>query len=136
MDQFRFIHHLEFESILSAPRFNCIDFEDQIQKIKIDMPGCNYQEESKIINLKTQYLSVPIGYKILQQFINSTDFLYIPVPEHDIKTLNGDDFHNNERAKEISLSRYLTTMVRTGLSEQTLLELKIYKEQYGDLPTV
>jgi hypothetical protein len=153
-DEFRFLLHAKFQQLGVGQsddglNYSSTEYAGEIVRfIRDHMPGNNYSHEAKLSNLEAFSHDVhpTERFAALTGFINSTDFLYTPVPSekiggfwgggtnnfdsHDPRTMG---IYNAERSKEMALNRYNTT-IKSGLSPQTILEIRTYISRHGKLP--
>ena len=80
-DELRFILHAAMQTIRDMPVYNQNEFAEVIRMLRNQRPGNNYSNESNLSNLELlQHNVAPQSeFAMLVKFINSTDFLYIPV---------------------------------------------------------
>lgn len=85
-DELRFTLHAAFMTLRSYPMYNTQDFTDIINTVKFNRPGNDYSSEASITNNKALNNNVAPAsdFHLLLKFINSTDFLYLPVSSEKI----------------------------------------------------
>lgn len=85
-DELRFIVHAAFQEIRDMPTYNEYEFVKITQFLRDHFPGNNYSDESLLSNLDILRKNVDPQpeVQLLTKFINSTDFLYVPVSSEKV----------------------------------------------------
>jgi hypothetical protein len=146
-DEFRFIIFEALQTMRAYP-YESETFRTIVQDIKMARPGNDYVGETILTNPDDFKRDVAPRneYYLLGKFVNSSDFLYLPMPTEMAGKSWGGEVGSMEDASDWSmynrnsvalegLRRY-TGMTRTeGISPQALQELRIYAKTHGSLPS-
>ena len=139
-DEFRFTIHEALQTLRSEP-FSASSFNGLIEDIHTSWPGNDYVKEIYLSNTSdiTKNVNSKMELVLLQRFVNSTDFLYVPSNNMNESwgSMNpGDEQLYNRNAVAHSNLLKIQGMVRpSGISPQTLQELEIYvRNNNGQLP--
>ena len=141
-DEFRFTIHEALEMLKGAP-YEKSTLDAILGDIKHKYPGNDYENE--LVLCHASDISSNVGPRIelimLMKFINSSDFLYLPVsPDSVGGTAGSMDPSNwkvyNRNAAAILNLKGVQGMVRAaGISPKALAELQLHLQLYGDLPS-
>lgn len=142
-DEFRFVVGEALGEVAARP-YDPVSFCGIVDNIRTCWPGNDYVAERILSNIKDATTNVAPRQNLilLGKFVNSTDFLYVPVPPAGVGEAVEDsgskiswDFINRNRT-ELNALRTITGMTRpSGLSPQTLRELAVYQKLHpGQLP--
>lgn len=140
-DEFRFIIHAAVAKISGAFEVSQSDFiEDVVAFARLSMPGNDYQRELRLAK-KCSVVAPRFEIAALGAFVNSSDFLYLPVaPEDAAEDWDGgapepspEQMYNRNYHAQKCLDR--TSMTRAaGISPQAMAELRLYAASRGGLP--
>jgi hypothetical protein len=141
-DELRFTVHEALQTMRSMP-YSTDVFASIVRDLRTAWPGDNYGAEIRLSNVNDLRTNVAPRNELLllAKFVNSTDFLYLPVAPDVVGGAWGDP-HNptdwnvyNRNAAALQNLRRITGMNRpSGISPQALQELRIYAMTYGRLP--
>lgn len=153
-DELRFMVHAAMEEIRGMPEYLEDNFSEVISMLRFHRPGNDYASEVALASLEELRNNVApqAEFTLLLKFINSTDFLYIPVSEAkvggewgEIPVASGEavfldvnnlDVYNAEDSK----NRYLARLEASGLDAPQALDagsiarIQHYVAQHGALP--
>jgi hypothetical protein len=142
-DELRFIIREALQTLRTQP-YSTSDFAAIVRDLRAKWPGNNYADEIVLSNLA--YLKTNVAPRsellLLLKFVNSTDFLYVPVTPEQVGarwgSMNPTEWEGCYNGNLVALNnlRRTTGMVRggCGLSPQTMQELELYKRTNGRLP--
>jgi hypothetical protein len=140
-DEFRFTVHEALQEMRQTP-YSTDTFASIVRDLRTAWPGNNYSEEiclSHVSDIKSNVGPRP-ELLLLTKFVNSTDFLYMPVAPDIVGgawgSMDPTDWQvYNRNAITLGNLRRTTGMVRSaGVSPETLTELQVYVQTYGQLP--
>jgi hypothetical protein len=143
MDEMRFIVHEALQNMRSQP-YASANFLGIVQDFRARWPGNDYAAEillSNAADVKTD-VSPKVHLLMLLKFVNSTDFLYLPMPPEMVGGgPNGsmdptDPTIYNRNAVALGGLRRIGGMQRSsGLSPKAMAELRVYVHAHGKLPS-
>ncbi len=138
-DEFRFIVHEALQTMRQMPYTSDV-LGSILRDICTCWPGNNYASEIRLANVADLRSNVAPRNELLLlgKFVNSTDFLYLPVAPEAVGEAWGDPnnpldwaVYNRNAAALANLNR-ISGMVRAeGVSPQALQELTIYVKTHG-----
>jgi hypothetical protein len=132
-DEFRFVVGEAAIAMCNKPVFDLHDFQAMVQDLEVAYPGNNYDSEFSFFRTGASRSDV----LLLAKFINSTDFLYVPVPPNMAAISRGsmklDDYTvYNRNAWSLAVLNRTTGMVNpSGLSPKALAEIRVYAALHG-----
>lgn len=153
-DELRFMVHAAMEEIRGMPEYLESNFAEVISMLRFQRPGNDYANELALASREELQSNVApqAEFALLLKFINSTDFLYIPVSEAKVGGEWGEipvatggaaffdvdnlDVYNAEDSK----GRYLGRLEAAGLDAPQALDagciarIQHYVAQHGALP--
>ena len=140
-DELRFLVHEALQQMRQMP-YSTDTFSRIVRDLRTAWPGNDYGAEIRLSNVNDLKSNVGprIELLLLTKFVNSTDFLYMPVAPDVVGgawgSMDPTDWQvYNRNAVALGNLRQTTGMVRSaGISPQALLELQIYVQTYGQLP--
>lgn len=143
-DEFRFTFHEAMQELLARP-YNPQDFATITQDLRTSWPGNDYSAETVLTNVNdyAQNVAPRTELLLLGKFLNSSDFLYLPVPPSmasvtwgDRGNMSADNWEMyNRNAVALENLGHISGMSRpSGLSPQAMQELRIYVKTHGSLP--
>lgn len=140
-DEFRFTVHEALQSLRAAP-YSSSTFGSIVRDLRAAWPGNDYGAEIRLANVADLRANIAprLELTMLMKFINSTDFLYLPVAPDAVGAAWGsmdptDWAVYNRNAVALANLRRVTGMSRaSGISPQALQELRIYAGLHGGLP--
>lgn len=148
-DELRFLLHAQLTEVLTAPSYEPGEYAAIVYMLRVDRPGNDYHAELTLANPglyggngRTGDIAPNDRFGMLVTFLNSTDFLYTPVPRANIgtawATFAGYDprtgkIYNAEASKEQVLEMH-SLMVRTGLPPSVAFAVQNYLARHGSLP--
>ncbi len=142
-DEFRFLVHTKLSEVRAAP---AASLRDEWRMLNDDVcllwPGNDYARELQLANADDlSRIAVPdAAFAGLMKFVESTDFLYLGVPEAKVGGAAGDPedlsdhtVYNRNHAANAALQRQ-NMKARVGVSDAALAEIKAYHAAFGELP--
>jgi len=137
-DELRFTLHQALQEMRHAP-YSTATFASIVRDLREAWPGNNYTAEARLSNVADQRANVSPRTELLllTKFVNSTDFLYLPVTPDDAGAAWGsmdptDETVYNRNAVALSNLQKIDGMARpAGISPQALLELELYAQAHG-----
>jgi hypothetical protein len=140
-DELRFTVHEALQTMRQMP-YSTDVFASIVRDLREAWPGNSYSDEIRLSNLAD--LKTNVGPRpellLLTKFVNSTDFLYMPVAPEVVGgawgSMDPTDWQvYNRNAVALGNLQRTTGMIRAaGISPQALQELQIYAQTYGQLP--
>jgi hypothetical protein len=152
-DELRFILHNAMQTLRTMPMYEESSFADIVRMLRQQRPGDDYSKEATLsrADMLSQNVSPMSEYLLLVKFVNSTDFLYIPVGDAQVgknwgnipvkggtKTF-GDprdlSVYNSEASKCNLLRHYQKTGLDTSrkLDSGTISAIRYYTSRYPEL---
>ena len=121
-DEFRFVLHCALETVRGEVSFNEESFARVVRMIRQQRPGNKYAHEASLsrFGLLQENVAPGADFSFLVKFINSSDFLYIPVSKEKIGGMWGNipvtggakglhplncNIYNTEASKKRNLAR-------------------------------
>jgi hypothetical protein len=132
-DEFRFVVGEAACSMRNKPVFDVHDFQTILQDLEFAYAGNKYDSEFPFFRDPQSRTDV----LLLAKFINSSDFLYMPVPPDMAAVPRGsmkmdDTMVYNRNAWSLAILGRTVNMVNTsGLSPKCLAELRVYASLHG-----
>jgi hypothetical protein len=151
-DELRFVLHAALMELRGQPSYQTAQFAEIVRMLRFSRPGNNYSTEAQLSNfeLLQQNVSAQAEFSLLVKFINSTDFLYIPVPGDKVGGAWGDipttvtmynlrhpmSVYNAEASKQHLLEGYKATGMDAPrqLDAGTIASIRHYVALHGSLP--
>ncbi len=142
-DEFRFIIHEALQSMRREPQYSTDTFAAIVRDLRTAWPGNNYESETVLSNVAAMKNNVAPRAELflLMKFINSTDFLYVPIASEIVGGAWGDPddpndtrIYNRNAAAVSNLSRVQGMSHPAGISPQALEEIRFYVQAHGQLP--
>ena len=141
-DELRFTLHEALQEMRQSPS-SSDTFATIVRDLRTAWPGNNYRNETRLSNAADLVLNVSPRTELLLliKFVNSSDFLYIPVSPEAVGPPRGgmdptDWEPYNRNAVALRVLRQTTGMVRpAGISPQALQEVLLYAQAHGRLPS-
>jgi len=150
-DELRFVLHSALEQIRRMPVYEAHDFGEVVRMLRFNRPGNDYGRESTLSSASELGASVAPTqeFSLLLKFINSTEFLYFPVPREKVggdwgeipTTVDGGDSKDlSVLDAEVSKAGHLDRLKASGadasrtLSASTIAQIRHYYDIHGELP--
>lgn len=153
-DELRFVLHAALQELRQMPIFEDAVFAEIIQTLRLQRPGNDYATEAALSSAEALQANVApqSEFLLLLKFINSTDFLYIPVPAEKIGGAWGDvpvvsepsafynpadiNVYNAEASKQRLLGWYRASGQDTPrvLDQGSIAAVQHYIARHGALP--
>lgn len=140
-DELRFVLYNALQQVRDY--FDEHDLRAVLRNMCIDRPGDNYTKESCLASAQEKFetdVSPNEAFAFVVKFINSTNFLYVPVPETKVGGALGDpidprDFSPyNQNHDALKVLNSLRVEPRQTISPHALAEIRAYAKQFGKLP--
>ena len=145
-DEFRFTIHEALQEMRSGA-YDPRNWQTIVQDLRETWPGNNYVAELSLTNADERSKDVAhrMALLLLGKFVNSSDFLYLPMPPDMASRAWGgatdgmgdasDWSMYNRNAVALENLRRVTGMARAdGISPQAMQELSLYIKKNGRLP--
>jgi len=140
-DELRFTVHEALQTMRGMP-YSTDVFASIVRDLRNKWPGNDYSAEISLSNLDDLRTNVAPRPELLllTKFVNSTDFLFMPVAPETVGgawgSMDPTDWQvYNRNAVALGNLNRIQGMVRpAGISPQALQELQIYAQTYGQLP--
>lgn len=137
-DEFRFIIHEALQAMRAAP-FSEQTFCNIVRDIATVWPGNDYTAELRLASTAALQGNVAprAEYLMLLRFVNSTDFLYLPVAPDAVGGAWGSmdptepGVYNRNAVALENLRRTAPMVHADGISDRALQEIKIYAGLHG-----
>ena len=150
-DELRFILHAALMEMRGLPSYQTAQFAEIVRMLRFSRPGNDYSAEAQLSNVKLlqQNVSAQAEFSLLIKFINSTDFLYVPVPGDKVGGAWGNipttatmydprdlSVYNAEASKQRLLEGYKATGMDAPrqLNAGTIATIRHYVALHGSLP--
>jgi hypothetical protein len=150
-DELRFVLHAALMEMRGQPSYQTAQFAEIVRMVRFSRPGNDYSSEAQLSNVELlqQNVSAQAEFSLLIKFINSTDFLYVPVPSEKVGGAWGDipttvslydprdlSVYNAEASKQRLLEGYKATGMDAPrqLDAGTIAAIRHYVALHGSLP--
>ena len=150
-DELRFVLHAAMMELRRAPRYEPQQFTEILEVLRFIRPGNDYGAEAQLSNaeLLQGNVNAQSDFLLLLKFINSSDFLYVPVSDEKV---GGDwrdipvteDLYDPSDLRvynaEASKHRHLESLrargldAHRGLSPGAIAAIRQYVATHGSLP--
>jgi hypothetical protein len=150
-DELRFMLHAAMQEMRGEPVYNRGTFAEIVRMLRFQRPGNDYSSEAALSNLGMlrQNVAPQAEYMLLVKFVNSTDFLYIPVGAAKVGGAWGDipttetmfdprdlSIYNAEASKARLLAGYKAAGLDRPrpLGMGTITQIRHYVALHGHFP--
>jgi hypothetical protein len=150
-DELRFMLHAALQTLRKEAAYNEGSFAEIVRMLRFSRPGNNYSAEASLSNVELLQSNVApqAEFEMLLKFINSTDFLYIPVTDEKVGGDWGDipttptmydrrdlSVYNTEASKRSLLAGYRAAGMDAPrpLDAGTIASIRHYVSIHGALP--
>ena len=150
-DELRFVLHAALQTLRKEASYNEGTFAEIVRMLRFNRPGNNYSSEATLSNVELLQTNVsPMAeFQLLLKFINSTDFLYVPVPDEKVGGAWGEipttptmydprdlSIYNAEASKRSLLAGYRAAGMDNPrpLDAGTVASIRHYVAVHGSLP--
>ena len=150
-DELRFLLHAALAELRAAPEYRREQFAEVVRMLRFTRPGNDYGAEALLTSQDSLSSDVApqVNFELLMKFVNSTDFLYVPVRKEKVGGGWGDipttralydprdmAVYNAESSKQELLAEYRRRGFDAprGVSPEAIAEIRHYVAAPGALP--
>lgn len=150
-DELRFLLHAALMEMRRQPVYRGDQFAEIVRMLRFSRPGNDYSSEASLSNVQQLQRNVApqSEFHLLEKFVNSTDFLYVPVPGDKVGGAWGEiptteqlyepgdlSVYNAEASKQRLLEGYKATGMDAPrpIDAGAIAAIRHYVALHGSLP--